>query len=47
MPRPEKDEAMSKLGFTWKDIFPIIYSTKIKCNGECYNGLITDFNERR
>ena len=43
----EKNELMSKLGYTWKDIFPIVYSTKIKCNGEYYNGLITDFNEGR
>ena len=41
----DKDRAFKKFGLTWKDIFPIRFKTKVKCDGEFYSGKIFDFNK--
>jgi len=41
----EKNKALSKLGFEEQDIFPIVYTTKVKCNWKLFTSSLTDFNE--
>ena len=43
--KDDKKVALTKLGITNKDLFPIHYRTKIKSNNEFYNGTIEDFNK--
>jgi len=40
----EKNKALSKLGFEEQDIFPIVYTTKVKCNWKLFTSSLTDFN---
>ncbi|MBI5914767.1 MAG: hypothetical protein HY842_05275 [Bacteroidetes bacterium] len=40
-----KRKALEKLRLDWQDVFPIVYKTRIKCDGEFYSGIIVDFNE--
>jgi hypothetical protein len=43
--KEEKDKEMKKLGHEKDEVFPIDYTTKIKCDGEFYKGKIKNFNE--
>lgn len=43
----EKNKALSKLGLDWQDVFPIVYTTRVKCNREFYSGTLPDFNENK
>jgi hypothetical protein len=41
----QKEEEMKKLDLDWKDIFPLVYKTQIRCDGAFYEGKILDFND--
>lgn len=41
----EKNKALRKLGHDWNDIFPVVYTTRIKCGRKLHNGTILNFNE--
>jgi hypothetical protein len=41
----EKNIALLKLGLDWKDVFPVGYTTRIKCGRKLHNGTLLDFNE--
>lgn len=43
----EKDTALSKLGFEWQSVFPIVYKTRVKCNRELFVGTLLNFNENK
>lgn len=38
-------EAIEKLGYSFQEIFPIQYTSKIPCEGKFYSGTIINFNE--
>lgn len=40
----EKKELLEKLGLTSKEVFPIVYKTRVKCDTKFYSGTIFDFN---
>jgi len=41
----EKNKALVKLGLEWKDVFPVTYTTRVKCNRELHSGILVNFNE--
>jgi len=41
----EKNKALIKLGLEWKDVFPVTYTTRVKCNRELHTGILMNFNE--
>jgi hypothetical protein len=41
----EKNKALLKLGLAWKDVFPVIYKTRIKCDRKILIGTLKNFNE--
>ena len=41
----EKGKALTKLGFEWKDVFPLVYTTRVKFDRKFYTGTLQDFNE--
>jgi hypothetical protein len=41
----EKNKALIKLGLEWKDVFPVTYTTRVKCNREVHSGILMNFNE--
>ena len=41
----EKNKALVKLGLEWKDVFPVTYTTRVKCNRELHSGILMNFNE--
>jgi hypothetical protein len=41
----EKNKALVKLGLEWKDVFPVTYTTRVKCNRELHSGVLMNFNE--
>lgn len=41
----EKDEALRKIGYNVKDVFPINYKTMIKSDGKFLQGSIVNFND--
>ena len=43
----EKDKALSRLGLDWHSVFPVVYTTKVKCDREYFVGTLTDFNENK
>jgi hypothetical protein len=43
----EKNKALLRFGLNWQDIFPVSYSTRVKCNREFYSGTLPDFNENK
>jgi hypothetical protein len=43
----EVNNALTNLGFERQNVFPIVYTTRIKCNREVFTGTLTDFNENK
>ena len=41
----EKNEALKMIGFNSSDIFPITYKTRIKSDGQFFQGTILNFND--
>jgi hypothetical protein len=41
----EKNKALVKLGLEWADVFPLTYTTRVKCNREFHSGILVNFNE--
>jgi hypothetical protein len=41
----EKNKALVRLGLEWKDVFPVTYTTRVKCNRELHSGILLNFNE--
>jgi hypothetical protein len=43
----EVNNALSGFGLNWQNVFPIVYTTRIKYNREVFTGTLTDFNENK
>jgi len=41
----EKRTALSKLGLESQAVFPVVYTTRVKCNRELFSGTLINFNE--
>jgi hypothetical protein len=43
----DKKKVLEKLGLDSRDIFPIVYKTRKKCDNKLYSGTIADFNKSK
>ena len=43
----EVSSALTSFGLDWQNVFPIVYTTRIKYNREVFTGTLTDFNENK
>ena len=41
----EKAKALLKLGLNFNDVFPVAYTTRVKCDRKLYSGILNNFNE--
>lgn len=41
----EKSKALIKLGLNFQDVFPVVYSTRVKCDRKLFSGVLKNFNE--
>jgi len=41
----EKAKALLKLGLNFHDVFPVVYTTRVKCDRKIYSGILNNFNE--
>jgi hypothetical protein len=41
----QKIKELQKLDLAWKNVFPLEYKTRIRCDGNYYEGIILDFNK--
>jgi hypothetical protein len=41
----DQHKELLKLGLEWKDVFPLVYTTRIKCGRKLHSGTIMNFNE--
>jgi len=41
----EKTKSLHKMGLSAKDVFPVVYQTRIKCDRKLFSGTLLDFNE--
>ncbi|MFA5972131.1 MAG: hypothetical protein WC780_07260 [Lentimicrobiaceae bacterium] len=41
----EKSKALIKLGLNFQDVFPVVYSTRVKCDRKIFSGVLKNFNE--
>lgn len=41
----EKNKALAKLGFSFNDVFPVVYTTRVKCDRKLFSSTLVDFNE--
>lgn len=43
----DKESALSRLRLAWDAVFPVVFTTKVKCNRDFFSGTLTDFNENK
>lgn len=43
----DANKVFTSLGLERQNVFPIVYTTRIKCNRELFTGTLTDFNENK
>ncbi len=41
----EKNKALLKIGLNFHDVFPVVYTTRVKCDRKIYSGVLNNFNE--
>ena len=41
----EKNKALLKLGLDFHDVFPVVYTTRVKCDRKLFSGTLMSFNE--
>ncbi len=42
----EKNKALVGLGLNFHDVFPLVYTTRVKYDRKLFSGTLTDFNEQ-